>query len=408
MNPEQTRVLWRLPDGMDEMLPRQALALEELRRSIYDLHVTWGYQPVEPPFVEFLDSLLSGTGRDFERQTFKVTDPISGKTMGLRADMTPQVARIDAHHMDGSDIARLFYLGTVVRAHTDGIEKNRAPLQIGAEIYGHAGPQSDVEVIRLMLSVLQRAGIDEIHLDLGHAGIFRSVCDEIGLDEHDQAELFSLLQRKAVPDIQTFASSLGLSLETQQCLSKLCGLNGDASILADAPAQLKALTNSTMTAALNELREISDSLRAGLSDVNVHVDLAEVRGYQYHTGVVFAAYTPGAGSEIARGGRYDGIGESFGRSRPATGYSADLKLLMRLIGYDRIAEKLGPSSKQSLGSQRRGAILCPDHVCDELKKTVEQLRASGEVVVTDLTGMNQSFCDRAIRRKDGAWLVESL
>ena len=167
MKQNNGQALWRLPDGMDEMLPAKALALEGLRRAIYDMHLSWGYQPVEPPFVEFLDSLLSGTGRDFERQTFKVTDPLSGMMMGVRADMTPQVARIDAHQMHESEVSKLFYLGTVVRAHTDGIEKNRAPLQIGAEIFGHAGPQSDVEVIRLMLSVLLCAGIDEVHLDLG-------------------------------------------------------------------------------------------------------------------------------------------------------------------------------------------------------------------------------------------------
>ncbi len=410
MSASKARTLWRLPDGMDEMLPRQAFALEKLRRNIYDLHVAWGYQPVEPPFVEFLDSLLAGTGREFERQTFKVTDPISGKTMGVRADMTPQVARIDAHHMAESDVARLFYLGSVVRAHTDGIEKNRSPLQIGAEIYGHAGPQSDVEVIRLMLSVLQCAGLEEMHLDLGHAGIFRSICAQIGLENHDNVELFKLLQRKAVADIKSFAASLGMSEQIQQCLVQLCSLNGDTSILNRAAAELEPLVrdNTAMMDALNELRQISGALQSQLQGVNVHVDLAEVRGYQYHTGVVFAAYTPGAGSEIARGGRYDGIGESFGRSRPATGYSTDLKLLMRLIGYDHTAEKYGSLSNQSFWSNQDRAILCPDENCRELNKTVEQLRAGGEIVVIDLAGMNQSFCDRAIRKIDGTWQVENL
>jgi len=337
MNPDNVRALWRLPDGMDEMLPQQARALEALRRAVYDLHISWGYQPVEPPFVEFLDSLLSGTGRDFEQQTFKVVDPLSGKTMGLRADMTPQVARIDAHGMPNADVAKLFYMGTVVRARSDGLDNNRAPLQIGAEIFGHDGPRSDVEVIRLMLSVLQCAGIEDIHLDLGHAGIFRSVCESIGLNNHNRRELFSLLQRKAVPDIKAFASGLGLSVDVQQCLAKLSSLNGDCSILKRAMSELEPLTanDSSMAKSLEELQQI-----------------AEVRGYRYHTGVVFAAYTPGAGSEIARGGRYDGIGESFGRARPATGYSIDLKLLMRLTGSDKVAAKFNSSSPQ------RGAILC--------------------------------------------------
>jgi len=408
MKQNNRQALWRLPDGMDEMLPGKALALEGLRRAIYDLHLSWGYQPVEPPFVEFLDSLLSGTGRDFERQTFKVSDPLSGLMMGVRADMTPQVARIDAHQMHETDVAKLFYLGTVIRAHTEGVEKNRAPLQIGAEIFGHAGPQSDVEVIRLMLSVLLCAGIDEVHLDLGHAGIFRSLCTAIDLSDRDQSELFSLLQKKAVTDIVAFSAGLGLAEDVQTCLTRLCGLNGDCSILERAVSELGALAanNPAMTEALDELQEIGNALQSFSPDINLHIDLAEVRGYQYHTGVVFAAYTPGSGSEIARGGRYDGIGESFGRARPATGYSTDLKLLMRLAGFNRVAEKFTTVSAQSDNPQR--AILCPDENCTELVHTVEQLRSEGEVVVFDLAGLNQSICDRVIRRKDGAWLVEKL
>ena len=388
------------------------MALEGLRRAVYDLHLGWGYQPVEPPVVEFLDSLLSGTGRDFERQTFKVADPLSGMMMGVRADMTPQVARIDAHQMHATDVSKLFYLGTVVRAHTDGVEKNRAPLQIGAEIFGHAGPQSDVEVIRLMLAVLLCAGIDEVHLDLGHAGIFRSLCSTIGLTDRDQSDLFSLLQKKAVTDIKAFSTGLGLSEDVRTCLTRLCALNGDSSILETAVSELGplAVNNPSMTEALDELREISNALQPLSSGTNLHVDLAEVRGYQYHTGVVFAAYTPGSGSEIARGGRYDGIGESFGRARPATGYSTDLKLLMRLTGCDRAAEKSAGTVAQSpsLFSGRQKAILCPDDNSIELKQTVEQLRSDGEVVIVDLAGLNQSLCDRVIRRKDDTWLVENL
>ena len=408
MKQHSGRALWRLPDGMDEMLPDQALALEGLRRAVYDMHLTRGYQPVEPPVVEFLDSLLSGTGRDFEQQTFKVADPLSGMMMGVRADMTPQVARIDAHQMHATEVSKLFYLGTVVRAHTDGIEKNRAPLQIGAEIFGHAGPESDVEVIRLMLSVLLCAGIDEVHLDLGHAGIFRSLCAAIGLSDHDQSELFSLLQKKAVPDINAFSAGLGLSEDIRTCLTRLCGLNGDSSILATAVTELGPLAenNPAMIEALDELQEISNVLQPVQQGVNLHVDLAEVRGYQYHTGVVFAAYTPGSGSDIARGGRYDGIGESFGRARPATGYSTDLKLLMRLTGYDRMAEKFTIAPGPSSGRQR--AILCPDDNSSELAVLVEQLRSEGEVVIVDLAGLNQSLCDRVIRRKDDTWLVERL
>ncbi len=406
MSHNEARALWRLPDGMDEMLPQQARALEWLRRSIYDMHIAWGYQPVEPPFVEFLDSLLSGTGRDFERQTFKVADPLSGQMMGVRADMTPQVARIDAHQMADQtavgEVSRLFYLGTVVRAHTDGVEKNRAPLQIGAEIFGHQGPQSDVEVIRLMIAALHCAGIEDIHLDLGHVGVFRSLCEQIGLSGHDQSTLFVLLQKKAVPDIEAFAHSIGVGEATRQLLCNLCSLNGDSSVLQRARTELGDFCDSSMSLALDELQQISELLQPLPESTTLHFDLAEVRGYQYHTGVVFAAYTPGSGSEIARGGRYDGIGKTFGRSRPATGYSTDLKLLMRLIGYDQIASKFNISTKQ----QR--AILCPDDKCTELQRAVESLRAQGEVVMFDLAGQNQSLCDRVIRKKEGKWSVENL
>lgn len=405
MKLENGRTLWRLPDGMDEMLPDQAQALERLRRTIYDMHVSWGYQPVEPPFVEFLDSLLSGTGRDFERQTFKVADPLSGKMMGVRADMTPQVARIDAHQLADSEVTKLFYLGTVVRAHTDGVEKNRAPLQIGAEIFGHSGPQSDVEVIRLMIAALRCAGIEEVHLDLGHVGVFQSICEQINLTERDQSELFELLQRKAVPDIRGFANRCGLSAEVRDALCKLCLMNGDRTALQRAREDLAGgvLTgdHQILESALSELQIISDALENLPENTTLHFDLAEIRGYQYHTGVVFAAYTPGSGSEIARGGRYDGIGENFGRSRPATGYSTDLKLLMRLIGYDRLAEK-------STDRNERAAILCPDDPSVELQSMVEQLRSQGEIVVLDLAGLDQSNCNRVVKKKAGRWSVEKL
>ena len=402
MSQSEGRTLWRLPDGMDEMLPHQAHTLESLRRAIYDMHVCWGYQPVEPPFVEFLDSLLSGTGRDFERQTFKVTDPLSGRMMGVRADMTPQVARIDAHQMANSDVSKLFYLATVVRAHIDGVEKNRTPLQLGAEIFGHQGPQSDVEVIRLMLAALRCVGIEEIHLDLGHVGIFRSLCDHIGLNDKDQSSLFVLLQRKAVTDIAAFADSLGLASNFRQLLCELCGMNGDDTVLASARVVLGDVVGDAMNQALDELEQIKDLLLPLSDHTSLHFDLAEVRGYQYHTGVVFAAYTPGSGSEIARGGRYDGIGESFGRSRPATGYSTDLKLLLRLIGYDQLADRFNTSS------QYRTAILCPDDNCPELQTVVTKLRAQGEIVMHELSGLNQSLFDRAIRKSEGIWLVESI
>jgi len=401
----ESQASWRLPDGMDELLPPQAAALEWMRRTIYDMHITWGFQPVEPPFVEFIDSLLSGTGRDFDRQTFKVTDPLSGRTMGVRADMTPQVARIDARHLSANGVSKLFYLGTVVRAHTDGIEKNRAQLQLGAEIFGHAGPDSDVEVIQLMLATLESAGVEEIHLDVGHVGIFRGVSEKLNLSSTDQSTLFTLLQKKSVPDIKLFCQNAGFDQNTQQLLCRLCSMHGDHTSLGQVSNELSGSSwgsHPAISDALQELQVIVDLLQPLSGNTTLHFDLAEVRGYEYHTGPVFAAYTPGFGSEIARGGRYDGIGETFGEARPATGYSTDLKLLMRCVGEEYVATR-----SDSLFNTRL-AILCPHENTPELQAKVRELRKQGEIVIRKLAGLNESVCDRVIQKKDNQWVVESL
>lgn len=405
MDSNASQASWRLPDGMDELLPPQAAALEWLRRTIYDMHIGWGFQPVEPPFVEYIDSLLSGTGRDFDRQTFKVTDPLSGRTMGVRADMTPQVARIDAHHLSDSGVSKLFYLGTVVRAHADGIEKNRAQLQLGAEIFGHSGPQSDVEVIQLMLATLNSAGIQETHLDVGHVGIFRGVSEQLNLSSDDQSTLFTLLQKKSVPDIKQHCHKAGFDENTKQLLCRLCSMHGDHGAFGQVSAELAASSWGSHPAIINALQELQvivDLLLPLSGNTTLHFDLAEVRGYEYHTGPVFAAYTPGFGSEIARGGRYDGIGETFGQARPATGYSTDLKLLMRCIDEEQVATR-----SDSLFN-KQSAILCPHENTPELQAKVQELRQQGEIVIRKLSGLNESVCDRVMQKKDNQWVVESL
>lgn len=389
------------------MLPERALALEQLRRRIYDLHLSWGYAPVHPPFVEYLESLLSSTGQDFDRQTFKVADPVSGRMIGLRADMTPQVARIDAHTLGGTGVQRLFYMGTVIRAYADGVNGHRSPLQMGAELFGHSGIESDVEVIRLMLETLNCVGVSGVHLDLGHADIFRSISDALNLSETDQRIVFELLQTKAEHELAQVTTSLGLSQTDRDTLCALCALNGGEAVLTRAD-ELLAGYGDNMSNALTTLRVIGRQLQDLAPGVTVHYDLAEVRGYQYHNGVVFAAYVPQRGGEIARGGRYDGIGEVFGSKRAATGYSTDLKTLMSLVKSDN------DSASRSIFAPFRGST---DESSLALLNQIKALRASGDIVITMLPDDNENAvqeqiasagCDRQLIEKDGRWLLENI
>jgi len=385
---------WLLPGGMDEMLPQQALQREALRRRIFDAHLACGYLPVHPPFVEYIESLLTAAGQDFDRQTFRLADPHSGRMLGVRADMTPQVARIDAHQMRDVDINRLFYMGTVVRAHGGGPEGSRSPFQLGAELFGHQGTAGDIEIIQLMLSTLSLAGVDHATLDLGHVGVFRRVCARLELTPSDESILFGLLQAKAETDIRELCRSLGIEQGTCDTLLALCALHGDKSVL-DRAAALLVPQDSEVEAALAELGAVGDAIQAIIGEDRVHYDLAELRGYQYHTGIVFAAYVEHAGREIARGGRYDDIGAAFGRARSATGYSTDLKALMRLSASDLPAT----------GS----AILAPCDPDPQLQQTIRQLRLEGQTVINDIaaTGSHQR-CDRVLRKSADRWIVESV
>lgn len=390
---------WQLPDGMDEMLPDSARALETMRRRIYDQHLSWGYAPVHPPFVEYLESLLSSTGQDFDRHTLKMADPVSGRMIGVRADMTPQVARIDAHTLGGRGVSRLFYMGTVIRAHAEGVHGSRSPLQLGAEIFGHSGIESDIEVIRLMLHTLENVGVKNIHIDLGHADIFRSLSTRLKLSSNDQASIFELLQRKAEDDLQQLSASLGIDRSDTQVMCELCSLNGDSSVLTRAD-ELLAGYGDSMSRALASLRTIGNVLGDLSPHVSIHYDLAEVRGFRYHNGVVFAAYVPQRGSEVARGGRYDGIGEVFGSSRAATGYSTDLKTLMGLV--DSNVERVGAAIKAPFRGVSVESTL-------RLQDKISALRASGALVVTELnTEWDSHDYAQELVEKDGTWLLEKL
>lgn len=361
---------WLLPDGIDEVLPPQAGSIERKRRELLDLYQSWGYEFVIPPFVEFLDSLLSGTGSDLDLKTFKLTDQLSGRMMGVRADITPQVARIDAHHFDTELPTRLCYLGTVLNTRSDGFAGSRSPLQIGAELYGHAGVESDVEILRLMMQTLEQTGIQNVYLDLGHVGIFRGLARQAGLDREQETALFDALQRKALPEAAELLRGFAIRPEHATMLLQLGELNGDAA-LEEAMEVLQG-ADQRVREALDYLHAMAEQIARWLPAVPVHFDLAELRGYHFHTGVVFAAFVPGSGKEIARGGRYDEIGKLFGRARPATGFSTDLKTLMLLAEPD--------------GEPDNPAVFAPWDASPALQKRITQLRAAGRRVVCALPG----------------------
>ncbi|NKF22509.1 ATP phosphoribosyltransferase regulatory subunit [Solimonas marina] len=320
---------WMLPAGVEEALPPVSWQLEDLRRKLLDQYRKQRYELVHPPLIEHLDALLTGTAQDSEQQVFKLTDPDSGRLLGLRSDMTPQAARIAARHYRDRDIVRLCYLGTVLRSRTGSLGEPRSPRQVGCEIFGEAGIAADLEVLRLMLKTLKLAGLKKVHLDLGHVGIYRAVIAKLGLSVEDEAALFEIVQRKSHPDLAEFVSVRKLKPRVAKAISQLLDLNGGVDVLARAR---DAFPNASgeIDAALTALEKIVGELRTEMPKLPIHLDLAELRGYRYHTGMVFAAFVSGHGREIARGGRYDGVGAEFGAARPATGFSADLNELLRL------------------------------------------------------------------------------
>jgi len=388
---------WLLPDGIEELLPEQAAVLEELRRELLDAYATWGYNQVVPPFVEYLDSLLTGTGADLEHQTFQLIDQLSGRQMGIRADITPQVARIDAHQLQHEAPTRLCYIGSVLRTHPDGFSASRSPMQIGAELYGHAGVESDAEVLNLMMETLRIAGLNEVYLDLGHVGIFRSLAEQAELNESQESALFEALQRKARPEIAELVGSFGVSEKSADMLNALADLNGGPEVLELARRKL-AEASQDVQEAIDYLQKLGDLLAAQVPHVPVHYDLAELRAYRFHTGVVFAAFIPGQGNEVARGGRYDSVGEKFGRARPATGFSADLKALMSVGSYTLSAAEPG--------------ILAPAVVDQELDQKIRTLRANGRVVIRELPGQSgqpgETGVTEKLEKTDQGWTLVPL
>lgn len=389
---------WILPDGIDEVLPQEAAVIESTRRELLDLYASWGYEFVIPPFVEFLDSLLTGTGSDLDLKTFKLTDQLSGRLMGVRADITPQAARIDAHHVGCDAPTRLCYLGTVLHTRSDGFAGSRSPLQIGAELYGHGGVESDIEILRLMMQTLTLSGVGDVYLDLGHVGIFKGLAQQAGLERRQETALFDALQRKAMAEIDQLLVEFAVKAPVAGMLARLAELSGDDA-LARAQ-QVLADASPSVHQAIDYLGKMAQQIGVWLPEVPVHFDLAELRGYHFHTGVVYAAFVPGSGKEIARGGRYDDIGRVFGRARPATGFSADLKALIRI----------GGATAKPIADP--GMVFAPWSEDREQQQAIDQLRSAGRRVVCGLPGQQggavEMGCIEQLTYSNGAWRLISV
>jgi ATP phosphoribosyltransferase regulatory subunit len=379
---------WLLPENIADVLPSEARKIEELRRQVLDHFRLYGYELVMPPMLEYLESLLTGAGQDTDLRTFKLVDQMSGRTMGIRADMTTQVARIDAHLLNRASVTRLCYAGSVLETRPSGLHATREPLQIGAEIYGHAGLEADAEIQRLALASLRLAGFKKVRLDLCHVGVLRAIIAEDKQASAMASQLFALLQAKDIPDLE--AVSVNFAPATRKALRALPGLYGDLSVLGRARAILPPLPG--IASALDELQVLVE-LAAG---ADVIIDLADLRGYHYHSGVMFAAYVPGLPNAVARGGRYDHVGEAFGRARPATGFSMDLRELARLMP----------------GAGRMPAIRAPWGTEPGLQQKITGLREAGEIVIQSLPGhdndLDEFDCDRVVVCHNGNWIIQKL
>lgn len=379
---------WLLPENIADVLPSEARKIEELRRAMLDNFRLYGYELVMPPMLEYLESLLTGAGQDMDLRMFKLVDQLSGRTMGIRADMTTQVARIDAHLLNRDSVTRLCYAGSVLHTRPSGLHATREPLQIGAEIYGHAGLEADAEIQELALASLALAGISQIRLDLCHVGVLRAILGNDPRAQKREAELFLLLEAKDVPGLRNITSEF--DPVTRDALLALPNLYGDVETIERARNVLPQFDG--IKQALDDMEALTKLAGAA----SVTVDLADLRGYHYHSGAMFAAYVPGLPNAVARGGRYDHVGEAFGRARPATGFSMDLRELARLMP----------------GAERKRAIRAPWGKEPALRSRIAELRKAGEIVIQSLPGheadQDEFDCNRALVFENENWILKNL
>ncbi|MDR2507702.1 MAG: ATP phosphoribosyltransferase regulatory subunit [Candidatus Accumulibacter sp.] len=379
---------WLLPEYVADALPQETARMERLRRAMLDLFRTHGYEQVMPPLLEYIDSLLTGPGSLLRLRTFKLVDQLSGRTMGIRADTTPQTARIDAHLLNRQGVTRLCYCGSVLHALPESQMSSRELVQLGAELYGYAGLEADIEIVRLLAAVFETIGVRISCIDISHVGIFRALAREAGIDAEAEKELLRCLHDKDTPGIRSCCAAV--REPCRSALMRLPELYGGAALLDSAERELPRIPE--IASALSSLRR----LRSTLSDLPLSFDLADLTGYHYHNGIVFSAYPESVASAIARGGRYDGAGKIFGRPRPATGFSMDLRAIARIAPC----------------AERANAILAPWPADDSvLSKEIDRLRKQGETVVELLPGQMVSegpLCDRRLVEDNGQWLVKAL
>lgn len=378
---------WLLPEHIADALPHEAARIERLRRTVLDLFRVHGYEHVMPPMLEYLDSLLTGTASDLKLRTFKLVDQLTGRTLGLRADMTPQVARIDAHLLNRQGVTRLCYCDSVLHTLPASLAASREPIQLGAEIYGFAGIEADIEIIRLMAESLVSAGVPASRVDISHVGVFRALVKAASLTEELELRILQLLQSKDVPGLADCCAAVAEPYRS--ALLRLPELYGGAELLERAAAVLPALPE--IESALKTMRD----LKAAMPELPLSFDLADLRGYNYHNGIVFSAYFPGFPSAIAQGGRYDGVGQAFGRDRPATGFSMDLREIARLTKED----------------EPKKAVLAPYASGNPvLSQRIAALRGAGEIVVELLPGeqgCEGPLCGKRLVERDGQWIIET-
>jgi|TARA_B110000503_G_scaffold115345_1_gene173626 ATP phosphoribosyltransferase regulatory subunit len=386
---------WLLPDGIEEILPPQAARIEALRRALLDEYRVWGYDLLQPPSAEYLESLLTGVGHDLDLLTFKITDQRSGRLMGISADRTQQVARMDAHSIPKIGVARYCYCGEVLHTKATHLLSSRSPMQIGAELYGYSGLDSEVEIVSLMLSSLQTAGLKQITVDLGHVGIYHALVAETDLSATQQTELYGLLRLRALPELSLWLAAVDMAEHHKAIFLKLPAMAGSLGDLALWIEEFAEAPKAVLSA-LQTLKAIALAIQQAFPEVRIHFDLAELRNFNYHTGLVFSAFVPGFGQPVARGGRYDHTGEAFGRSRPATGFSSDLKILAALA-VSNWAETPG--------------ILAPTSSDAALVGVIRSLRAKGERVIQLFSEQPESDelgCDRVLVQDNGQWHIQLI
>lgn len=384
---------WLLPDGIEEILPQEAKAIDTLRRQLLDLYSTWGYDMVIPPLLEYTDSLLTGLGRDLNLLTFKVTDQLSGRTLGIRADITPQTARMDAHSFSHQGANRLCYAGHVVHARPKNPLATRTPIQAGLEFFGEASLDADIEVVSLLLESLRLARLPRLHIDLGHVGIYRALAMDAGLSGIQEDEFFELLQRKAMTEIRSWVADNIVDSGKAARFLALPNLGGSRDVLARARDVMAGLEGAI--AAIDQLDQVAAVVSERYPEAELYFDLGEVRGYHYLTGIVFAAFAPGYGNPIASGGRYDHIGEVFGRARPATGFAVDITAL----------------SKIGLLAKRVVTAIAVIETSDPVQwQAVQELRREGHRVISITSAglVDELNCDRELKLVDGKYQVVDL